>query len=214
MAAVLDLTHAITPAIPAYPGTDPPVIRQASTVERDGFAETLLEMYSHTGTHVDAPAHMLPGAPTLDQLTVDRFIGPACVIDVSGATNGTLRLAALEPHAGLVAGCDFVLLHTGWSRNWGDDRYLEGFPVLSGEAAEWLASRSLKGVGLDAMSADPVGSVEFPNHLTFFRAGMILIENLNGLDRLIGQRFLFSCLPLAFERADGSPVRAVAVVTA
>jgi arylformamidase len=208
---VIDLTHAITPSMPVYPGTESPVLEQANTVERNGFAETLLRMTSHTGTHIDAPGHMVGGAPFLDQLPVDRFVGPACVIDVSG-TVGQVPAGVLEAEAGLVSGCDFVLLYTGWSRFWGDPRYFGTFPVLAPDAAEWLIARGLKGVGFDAMSADPVGPPPYRNHVAFFDAGLILIENLAGLEPLVGRRFLFSCLPLAYEHADGSPVRAVAML--
>ncbi len=73
-------------------------------------------------------------------------------------------------------------------------------------------ARGLKGVGFDAISADPVGPPPYPNHVASFGAGTILIENLEGLGPLVGRRFLFSCLPLSFEHADGSPVRAVAIL--
>jgi arylformamidase len=209
---VIDLTHPITPGMPVYPGTEPPVLEQANTVERNGFAETLLRMYSHTGTHIDAPAHMVGGAPFLDDLDVGHFVGRACVIDVSAAAGGEVGVELLEDQAALVAGCEFVLLHTGWSRFWGDERYFDSFPVLSAGAAAWLTAHRLKGVGFDAMSADPVGPPPYPNHEAFFRAGLILIENLAGLEPLVGRTFLFSCLPLAYEHADGSPVRAVAVL--
>ena len=212
MAHVVDLTHRITPGMPVYPGTEPPVLEPANTVERNGFAETLLHMYSHTGTHIDAPGHMVAGAPSLDQLPVDQFVGQACVIDVSGAEAPSIPVAALAVHEALVDGCGFVLLHTGWSRHWGDPRYFGAFPVLSARATAWLIARGLKGVGFDAISADPVGPPPYSNHLAFFQAGMILIENLTGLEPLIGQRFLLSCLPLAYVDADGSPVRAVAIV--
>jgi hypothetical protein len=68
-------------------------------------------MYSHTGTHIDAPAHMLAGAPALDQLGVDRFVGRACAIDVSALAEARGGGPALEAHARLVSGCEFVLLH-------------------------------------------------------------------------------------------------------
>jgi arylformamidase len=212
MRTVIDLTHVITPTMPVYPGTEPPVLQQANTVERNGFAETLIRMFSHTGTHIDAPSHMVGGAPTLDELDVDRFVGRACVIDVSSAGPAAIDVRLLEPHAAAIAGCEFVLFHTGWSHFWDDQRYFTGFPVLSPDATRWLIVRGLKGVGFDAMSADPVGATEFTNHLAFFQAGMILIENLTGLDALVGKTFEFSCLPLAFQRADGSPVRAVAML--
>ena len=212
MQTVVDLTHGIAPDMPVYPGTEPPVILQANTVERNGFAETLIRMYSHTGTHIDAPAHMVAGAPTLDSFDVGRFVGRACVIDVSDVGRAQIGPSVLEAHAALVTDCEFVLFHTGWSRYWGDARYFGGFPVLTEAATRWLVARNLKGVGFDAISADPVGATEFGNHLALFRAGLILIENLTGLEALIGKTFVFSCLPLALPRADGSPVRAVAVI--
>jgi len=205
---ILDLTHTLTPSMPVYPGTEPPVIRQATTVERDGFAEKWLGLYSHTGTHIDAPAHMLPGAPTLDRLGIDRFVGRGRVVDVSGQDEiGLAALADLED-------AEFVLFHTGWDRRWGQESYYSDFPVLTPEAARWLGGRGLKGVGFDAISAYPVGSEGFGNHLELFRAGLILIENLTGLEQLIGEPFLFSCLPFKLEEADGSPVRAVAILDA
>jgi len=209
---VIDLTHPITPSMPAYPGTEPPAIRQATTVEQDGFAEKWIGMYSHTGTHIDAPAHMLAGGPTLDQLGIDHFVGPARVLDVSALGGGAIGLAFLEARAAELEGAEFVLFHTGWSSRWNRDGYFSGFPVLAPEAARWLCARGLKGIGFDTMSADPVGVALFVNHLAFFQAGMIIIENLTGLDQLTGRSFRFACLPLKLEQADGSPVRAVAMV--
>ena len=210
MTTVLDLTHTIAEGMPVYPGTEPPSLRQANTVAKDGFAEKLLSMYSHTGTHIDAPAHMLEGAQTLDQLGAGHFVGKACVLDAVG--RAVIGLPELQSRAALIEGCDFVLFHTGWSRLWGQEAYFSDFPVLSREAAGWLAGKGLKGVGFDAISVDPVGSTDFENHYIFFRAGMICIENLTGLEALAGTRILFSCLPLKLAEADGSPVRAVAIL--
>lgn len=210
MPTVLDLTHTLAEGMPAYPGTEPPTLRPANTVAKDGFAEKLLTMYSHTGTHIDAPAHMLAEGATLDRMEAGCFVGPACVLDVTGQV--TIEQAFLESRRDLLDGAEFVLFHTGWSRLWGQEAYFEGFPVLAPEAARWLADRDLKGVGFDAISVDPVGSLDFPNHMILFREGVLSIENLTGLEPLIGRRFLFSCLPLKIEEADGSPVRAVAIL--
>lgn len=212
MPTVVDLSHAITPHMPVYPGTEPPVLREATTIARDGFAEKRLCMYSHTGTHIDAPAHMLAGARTLDQFDVGHFVGRACVLDVSGqATIERATIAPLERH---ITGCDYALLHTGWSRYWGQDDYFQGFPVLSVEATRWMISLGLKGIGVDCISVDPVSSTTYANHLELFHAGLISIENLRGLQPLIGRHVLFACLPLKLDHADGSPVRAVAILDA
>jgi len=210
--AAIDLTHTLSPTMPVYPGSEPPVIRAAATVERDGFAETWFGMPTHTGTHIDAPAHMLAGAASLDQLGIDRFFGPARVVDASVLPGPEIGLGFLEARQADLEGAEFVLFHTGWSRKWGQEAYFTGFPVLAPEAARWLCGRGLKGLGFDASSIDPVAAGTYENHQICFQAGLILIENLTGLEPLIGRSFLFSCLPLKLERADGSPVRAIAIV--
>lgn len=211
MESVLDLSHTLAPDMPVYPGTERPTLRPTHTVEQNGFAETLLSMYSHTGTHIDAPAHMLAQAPTLDRLGVTQFVGEGCVIDVAEGTR-EIDIDTVTGFADRIGEASFVLFHTGWDRYWGEERYFSNFPVLSREAARWLAGQGLKGVGFDAISADAVGATSFVNHLHFFRAGMVIVENLRGLAPLAGQRFLFSCLPLRYGNADGSPVRAVALL--
>ena len=85
---VIDLTQTIGETMPVYPGTEQPRLTPTNTIEKDGFRETLLRMYSHTGTHMDAPAHILPGAPTLDVLPAEKFTGRACVVDCSDAGEG------------------------------------------------------------------------------------------------------------------------------
>ena len=78
---VIDLTHTIREKMPVYPGTEPPVLAPANSYERDGFKETKLTFFSHTGTHMDPPAHLFPGRTTLDQFPPEQFIGRALVID-------------------------------------------------------------------------------------------------------------------------------------
>lgn len=210
---VLDLTHFIESDMPVYPGTEGPVIQTATTIAGQGFAEKRIAMYSHTGTHMDAPGHILPGAPTLDRMPPGRFAGPGLVLDLY--TPGTGRLISesdLTPRMGEIEAADFLLFRFGWDRFWGSPEYFEGYPILSPGAAEILAGTGLKGIGVDCISVDEVGSVDFMVHKTFFRAGMVLIENLTGLSPLTGRSFTFLCLPLKLRDADGSPVRAAAMV--
>ncbi|MBU0926984.1 MAG: cyclase family protein [Spirochaetes bacterium] len=213
---VIDLTQTISPDMPVYPGTERPRLSQATTIERDGFAEKLLTMYSHTGTHIDAPGHILPGGATLDRFDAGKFVGAGLVVDLAGRTGpgiaGVVGMAELEPYAGGIPEADFVLFRTGWSSRWGSEGYFSGFPVLSPEAARWLCGLGLSGVGYDCISADPVGSDGLPIHRILLGGGLVIVENLRGLDALVGRSFVFSCLPLAIEDADGSPVRAVGII--
>lgn len=207
---MLDLSHPLTDTMQVYPGSRPPRLRRTATIAAQGFAETSLGFLSHTGTHLDAPAHMLAEGATLDRLPVEAFVGEACVLDA--ARTERLDLAFLEAHADLVAGCAFLLFHTGWDRHWGQPAYLEGFPVLTPEAARWVAAQGFAGVGADTISPDPVGSRDFPIHHILFGAGLLVYENLRGLAPLAGRRCRFVGLPLPYPEADGCPVRAVALL--
>lgn len=80
---IIDLTHTITPEMPMYPGSAAPSIKPTGSLTRDGFRETQLTIASHTGTHMDAPSHMLPRGSTLEVLPASQFCGRAVVLDVS-----------------------------------------------------------------------------------------------------------------------------------
>ncbi len=201
---LVDLTHIITEGMPVYPGTEAPILAPANTIPVDGFQEKKITMYSHTGTHMDAPAHLVPGAATLDQLPLDTFYGRACVLDFP-TKNEPLLI-----HEKSIVGNDFLLLRCGWDKKWGTGEYFTGYPALDVETATWLTSLGLKGIGVDVISVDPVDSSDLPNHRILLAAGIVIIENLTNLSLLPGNPFRFSCFPLRIHDADGSPVRAVA----
>ena len=204
---VYDLTHTIRNDMPVYPGTEQPQLTTACTIAEAGYRETLLHMFSHTGTHMDAPAHMLLDGAVLDSYPGGKFAGAAVVVDCRGETDISLPL--LQRYD--LDGVDFVLFCTEWDKKWGSPEYYEGFPCLTADAAAHLASLPLKGVGEDTISLDPCDSADFPNHITLLRADFVNTENLRGLDALIGRRFTFVTLPLKFENSDGCSCRAIAM---
>ncbi len=113
--------------MPVYPGTESPSMDRANTLERDGFLEYRLCMHTQTGTHMDAPAHILPGGATLDSYPAERFMGPAFMIE---ALDGPPDIAALRAHEDEIRKSDFLIMRTGWGEKWGSDGYFSGFPVL------------------------------------------------------------------------------------
>lgn len=147
-----ELTHTIRNDMPVYPGTEQPRLTTACTIDQCGYRETLLHMFSHTGTHMDAPAHMLRDGTALDCYDAAKFAGPAVVVDCRGQRAITLSL--LQSYD--LNGADFVLFCTGWDKKWGTPDYHEGFPCLTAEAAAYLAGLPLKGVGEDTISLDPL----------------------------------------------------------
>jgi arylformamidase len=209
---IIDLTHSMAPGMPYYPGTEPPLIDQAFRIAEDGYAEQRLTFLTHTGTHLDAPAHMLEGGRTLDALPVERFLGRALAVDVSGHSGCFITREHLEPLIHDLKDLAFVLMHTGWDERWGSDLYYDGFPTLDQDAAKWLASGTLHGIGVDAVSIDTAHATEFPIHRILLQSGLVIVENLKGLRELIGKRFHFCCLPLKIIHSDGAPARAVAML--
>ena len=112
-----------------------------------------------------------------------------------------------------MAAADFLLLHTGFEDKMGSGAYLKDFPVLSQEAARRLTEAGLKGIGVDAISVDPVESAECPIHKIILGGGMVIMENLRGLCQLpFKVPFCLTALPLALKGADGAPVRVMAVL--
>ena len=108
---------------------------------------------------------------------------------------------------------DFVLFYTGWEKRWNTEEYYEDtFPVPDQEAAKFLVSCGLKGVGTDALSVDTLKDKEFLAHRTLLEGGLVIVESLK-LRILVGrQDIMFFALPLKFEHADGAPVRAIAQI--
>jgi arylformamidase len=207
---IIDLTHLIEPAMPVYPGTEPPVLQQANTIERDGFAEKRLMMHSHTGTHMDAPAHMLPGGKTLDAFNVSDFYGKAVCVDVSDRDRKYIDLTDLLPFEKDLRDAKVLILRTGWETRWGNTSFFVGFPAMTPAAARWIVDQGIKGVGADAISIDRMEDHHFPVHHVLFGAGMFIIENLTALNQ-VGRVFTIACLPLRIHDADGAPARIIAV---
>ncbi|WP_043634810.1 cyclase family protein [Nonomuraea candida] len=203
---IIDLSAPITTGMPVYPGDPEVTVEPALTVPRDGVNVLGLHLGSHSGTHVDAPRHIDDALPALDELPLERFCGPATVVDVRGlAPRSAIGPEAFEH----VTAGTIVLVATGWSARFGRQDH----PFLSAEAAALLVGRGVRTVGIDALSVDPTPADAFPAHETLLRAHAVVAENLVGLDRLLeaGERPIeVFLLPLRLPGADGSPVRAVA----
>ena len=212
MKEIIDLTHSIFEGMPVYPGTEPPVLKTECTIEDIGFLEKKITLFSHTGTHMDAPAHLIKDAKTLDNLPIDQFYGKALLLDFTRIEGSIIKLDDLEPYKVDIEKVDFVLLYTGWSSYWGSEKYFKDYPALSYDAAKFLGKFSLKGIGLDTISADKIDTVKYEVHNSFLQNNTVIIENLTNLNLLSGKQFIFSCFPMSFENADGSPVRAVGIV--
>lgn len=209
---VIDLTHTIREDMPVYPGTEQPRFIPANSYEKDGFRETLLQMYTHTGTHMDPPAHLLPNRPTLDQFPPEQFLGKALVIDCRELKEGeSITIAQIRKYGEKARQAEFLLFNLGWDKRWGTPDYFGDYPCVDMEVLDYIMAGGYKGIGFDVIGLDPIADTELVRHNKLFAAcDMVNIENLKNLDQCGDDLFWFSCFPLKLDGGDGSPIRAVA----
>lgn len=195
-----------------FPGSAQPEISTVADYEQDLYRESLISVYSHTGTHMDAPAHIIPGSMTLDDMDPSSFAGVAAVIDCSDLNGAMITAAFLDRYENILKKVDFILFYTGHSRYWNTEKYYEPYSFLSEDAARLIVSSGMKGVGIDTFSVDPIDPPSLTAHRILLSSGIVIIENLNNLDLLGNQIFDFYALPLKIYKSDGAPVRAIAVI--
>ncbi|MDD4031944.1 MAG: cyclase family protein [Bacteroidales bacterium] len=207
---MIDLTHSIHEGMTLYPGTPDVILEKVFTIEEFGFMEHRMAMTTHTGTHVDAPGHLLKTGKTLDQFPIDQFAGKAGVIPCHHLKE--IDKEHLEKFEMLISKTEFILFYTGWQKKWGTPAYFESFPVLTPEAARWLAQHPLKGVGFDTISPDLTDSEEYPNHHILMEQEILIYENLTQLEKLPDDVFMFYGMPVKLDNTEGAPVRAFAEI--
>lgn len=209
---VIDLTHVIEEGMPVYPGTETPRLEPANTCEKDGFQETRISMFSHTGTHMDPPAHIFPQRTTLDCFPPEQFIGKAIVIDCRDLSEGKSITLDYIYRAGEKAElADFLLFNLGWDQRWGFESYFGDYPCLDDEVMDYILKGKYKGIGFDVIGLDPIADANLTRHKKLFAEKEIVnIENLCHLEQCGSGLFWFSCFPLKIKDSDGSPIRAIA----
>lgn len=187
----------------------------------------------HGGTHLDAPVHFFAGRNTVDAVPLDRLMGQAALIDVSGkcANDPDYRVTkgdfiAWEKAHGYPVDDMIVLLRTGFGKYWPDRKKYMGtdergesavaklhFPGLHPDAAKWLVeNRSIKAIGLDTPSIDAGQSQKFGSHVTLFEHNIPAFENLANLDKLPDSGFQVIALPMKIKGGSGAPLRVIALL--
>ncbi|MEM7313486.1 MAG: cyclase family protein [Planctomycetota bacterium] len=205
---IVDLTLRIDTHMPGV------VISVAKRLEVEGWNATTLSLYSHCGTHMDAPRHFLPQGNTLDQQDLSACVGPARIINVAPAEpRQLLTVADLGDAANEVKAGSRLLFRTDWHKRYGTPAYRDELPRISLELAYWLVERQVALIGVEPPSvADVNNSQELTEvHQTLFRGNVVIVEGLAHLDQLSQETVEFTALPLKIVGGDGSPVRAIAI---
>jgi kynurenine formamidase len=208
MARIIDLTVPLTNDLRGVS------IEPARQLETDGWNATTLHLYSHSGTHMDAPVHFGVTQKTIDDIPLDKCMGPAWVVDLTGIEPRTvIRVADLGPVAEKLNAGDGLLLRTGWSRHIGTPSYRNSLPRVSLELARWCGDRGVRLLGVEPPSVADVNNLEELTavHEALLGAGVIIVEGLTNLDQIQKQKVNFRAFPLKVAHGDGAPARALAI---
>lgn len=206
-----DLTQPITAGMQTYPGDPEVTCSTALSIERDGVAVSAVCLGSHTGTHIDAPAHVIAGGRTLAEIHLGELCGEAIVLRVPGLSDRSrYGLAELEASELLPSSVPpIVIIDTGWARHFGSERALH-HPFLDGDAANELVRRGMHVLAVDTHSPDATcgQGTDLSVHRAVLGSDGLVVENLTNLAALPERiRVGFFAVRLG---QDGAPVRAVA----
>lgn len=204
MSGWIDISTPLRAGMTVWPGDGPPRIERVQSFEQGGaYNLTRLEISAHTGTHLDAPLHFLPGGASIDTMPAGAMMGPARVVRVAGDT-----VRAADVPDDLAPGARVLFRTRNSERDLFAGTFFEDYVFLGRDAAEKLVAARALLVGIDALSVsgfheDPAGT-----HRVLLGAGVWILEGI----RLAGVEpgeYELVCLPLRLQGADGAPARAL-----
>jgi arylformamidase len=205
---IYDVTVPISEGVPIYFG-DPAVrIESPKTIAAgDGANVSHLCLGAHTGTHVDAPNHFIEGTRRLDQLDLEKLVGPCVVVELDDS------VLAVEPkHLLELAGVERILFKTRNSAFWNEPEkgFRTDFTYINPESARILADSGVKLVGIDYLSVEKFGSAGFATHITLLEKEVVILEGLD-LREVPAGEYEILCLPLKYTggTGDGAPARTI-----
>ncbi len=208
MSRIIDLTLSLEPAMRGVK------FEPARVLEKDGWNAMTLHLYSHCGTHMDAPRHFDVSGQTIDQIPLDKCMGPAWLVDLSGIKPRSLiTVEDLGPLQKKIQAGDGLLIRTGWSLLAHSPAYRNDLPRISLELARWCADNGVRILGVEPPSVADVHNIEELTtiHRVLLESGVIIVEGLANLDKIHKEKVTFMAFPLKIVDGDGAPARALAI---
>jgi arylformamidase len=208
---IFDISRALSNDLAPWPG-DTTFHFELKSKMADGAMVNVgtVRMGVHNGTHADAPFHFEEGGETIDRMPLEIYLGDAVVKDLTKqfehARTRPISVADIESCSEALIAAPRLLLKTGV---WRDSTiFPDWIPVIAPDVPGWLGARSVKLLGLDLPSVDPIEATELVNHHALAAAHVAILESLDlsGIDAGV---YHFSALPLRINGGDGGPVRAV-----
>jgi kynurenine formamidase len=214
MEQFIDVSHVIEDGMITYKGLPAPIIcdflsREASHQHYAAGTEFQigkLEMVANTGTYIDAPFHRFAHGQDISELPLDSLANlDAVVVRVDTRQHRAIDATAFQ---GLDLTRKAVLVHTGWDQFWRSDRYFEGHPFLTQDAAAYLAATKPALVGIDSLNIDDTNDGTRPVHTILLGANIWILEHLCNLSALPDHSFKFFSVPVKVRNMGTFPVRA------
>jgi len=200
----VDLSHPVSNEMPTYP-SDPDIsIVREKEIHLDRTLLHRFTMGTHTGTHLDAPAHIIPSGKTLDDFPLSSFTGKTVKVDL----NSMSELDRIDQKV------DGIIFNSSWYKRFKEPEiyFGSGRPIIPEKLLKISVEMGVKYFGCDLPSVDKSGSKDKPIHNALLKENIIIYESLTNLDKLpLLKPFEFYGFPLPFVGLDGSPVRAVAI---
>ncbi len=193
------------------PGVD---ISIAKRLEVEGWNATTLSLYSHCGTHMDAPRHFLPEGATLEEQDLSVCVGRATLVNIApSAPKQLITVDDLGALADSIQPGTRLLFRTDWHKRYGTPQYRDELPRISLPLAQWLVERKVAMIGVEPPSVADVNNKQELTavHQTLFRGNVLIVEGLAHLDQITSPVVEFVALPMKITGGDGSPVRAIAI---
>jgi kynurenine formamidase len=215
--ALIDLSHIVEHGMITYKGLPAPIIcdylsrEDSRKVYASGteFNIGKIEMVANTGTYVDSPFHRFADGMDLSELPLESLADLEGVVVRVQNLGRAINAKAFE---GINLKGKAVLVHTDWSRHWGEDQYFEGHTFLTKDAAEFLVEHGAAFVGIDTYNIDDTRDGTRPAHTTLLGNQIPICEHMRGLDLLPDSGFHFHAAPVKVKAFGTFPVRAYAVL--
>lgn len=202
---IIDVSVQLSEQTPKWPGSPGCSVTRLRSLDRgDSTTDSYLACDVHSGTHLDAPAHILPKGATTDTLALETLIGPAVVVEHEGRGHIT---AGLLEEMQIDRNTRRLLFKTGNSAFWQHAEFQKDFIGLTADAAEWIVKQKIALVGIDYLSIEPYGQ-SLGTHTILLESGVVILEGLD-LSKVAPGNYELICLPLKLAGSEGAPARTV-----
>lgn len=215
---MIDLSRVIYDGMPKIPVLPDVHVQKCLSMDKGHpLNVTEVSLPCHSGTHVDAPVHIVKNGRSIEEIPLESFVGPGAVISVKKRGGEEVTAKDLKDSGVPVNKGDILMLFTGWDEKFESPDY-NVHPYLSVDAAEWIVEKGVKLLGIDCITVDlptpmrPKG-FDFPVHRTLLGNEVLIAENVTNLGKVAGKKSRILALPLKVKGSDAAHARIVAEVS-